>query len=81
MSTFKIKGTPREFQGGHAAGDPKCEACDSHSCFGEFPQKCRCGGLVHSDGDDEDRETGSLFTMSECDVCKEGFDPVYGSQP
>lgn len=74
MSIFRITRSPDEFQGAHVVGDPHCKACEGHSCFGEFPKACPCGGLIHSDGDDEEPGGGAFFTTSECDLCKKALD-------
>jgi hypothetical protein len=48
----------------HRVGDAQCSACAT-----EFPEPCRCGGLVHASlGEEEDLE-GNALMSTRCDQC------------
>ncbi len=47
----------------HHAGDPKCPECRE-----EYPEPCRCGGLIHAAGEDDDEE-GEVELITRCDRC------------
>jgi hypothetical protein len=48
----------------HHVADPECPAC-----YEDYPEPCRCGGLVHATaGEDEDADGNPVLT-TECDQC------------
>lgn len=49
----------------HRAGDPNCE-----DCWIGYPQRCHCGGLIHSNFGDEDWD-GDYWLETKCDKCGE----------
>ena len=49
---------------GHRVGDVRCPRC-----VVEFPEPCRCGGLVHAATGEEQDEDGSLVLSTLCDQC------------
>ncbi|MEO8452125.1 MAG: hypothetical protein ABI647_20205 [Gemmatimonadota bacterium] len=54
----------------HAAGDPDCSACYSD----EYPQPCKCGGLIHDQFVGEGEFT--ILTDKRCDRCGEAYGNV-----
>ena len=49
---------------GHRVGDRRCPACAA-----EFPEPCRCGGLLHAATDVEQDDAGNLVLSTRCDQC------------
>jgi len=49
----------------HRAGDATCA-----ECWEEYPEHCRCGGLIHAAGGDADDEDGNLLLVTQCDRCE-----------
>ncbi|HYB41635.1 MAG TPA: hypothetical protein VEL75_07695 [Candidatus Methylomirabilis sp.] len=47
----------------HLVGDPHCP-----ECLEEYPEPCRCGGLIHAAGGEEDAE-GWAWPLTRCDRC------------
>ena len=48
----------------HHVGDVHCPECSE-----DYPEACRCGGLMHaSDTDDEDPD-GNVVIVTLCDQC------------
>jgi hypothetical protein len=47
----------------HHAGDARCG-----ECWEKYPEPCRCGGLIHAAGTDEDDE-GDVALITRCDRC------------
>lgn len=50
----------------HIEGDKKCPYC-----WSGFPQKCKCGGLIHAAFGDENYD-GDYWLAWKCDKC--GYD-------
>jgi len=48
----------------HRKGDRRCPACAA-----EFPERCRCGGLVHASAGPEDDPDGNPLMSTRCDEC------------
>jgi hypothetical protein len=48
---------------GHHVGDPQCP-----ECVEEYPERCRCQGLIHAAEGMED-EGGEVLIVTKCDVC------------
>jgi len=66
MKTFDVSG---EGIYTHVIGEDTCRIC-----FGrDFPLKCKCGGLVHSDFGDEDSDC-NYWLYKKCDRCGEDYD-------
>ena len=54
-------------EGNHHADDPQCP-----ECWEEYPEPCRCGGLIHAaegeeEGDQDDE--GDVVLLTRCDGC------------
>ena len=47
----------------HVVDDPECP-----ECLEEYPEPCRCGGLIHAASGEEDRE-GTEWPLTKCDHC------------
>lgn len=47
----------------HVAGDPQCPECPE-----DYPELCRCGGLIHAAAGEEDVE-GTEWPFTRCDRC------------
>jgi hypothetical protein len=47
----------------HRIGDPECP-----ECWEEYPEPCRCGGLMHAAGGEEDAD-GNISLTTCCDRC------------
>jgi hypothetical protein len=55
----------------HRPGDPRCPAC-----VPDFPEPCRCGGLMHASlGNDEDLD-GDPLLATRCDQCGRSEDDL-----
>ncbi len=47
----------------HLVGDPECP-----ECLEEYPEGCRCGGLIHAASGESDSE-GDEVPITVCDQC------------
>jgi hypothetical protein len=47
----------------HHVGDVQCP-----ECVEEYPERCRCGGLIHAAEGPED-EGGEVVVVTKCDRC------------
>lgn len=47
----------------HVVNDPQCP-----ECLGEYPEQCRCGGLIHAASGEMDPEGGE-WPLTKCDRC------------
>jgi hypothetical protein len=47
--------------------------CTEGWCGSTYPIPCQCGGLIHADFGDEDRE-GNYWLILRCDRCGERYD-------
>jgi hypothetical protein len=54
----------------HTVGDHDCPACPEN-----YPEPCRCGGLMHAAVGDEDLE-GNPTLITACDVCGRSEDQL-----
>lgn len=59
--TFKLGELGFEHE--HDAGDTDCEAC-----WPRYPKPCECGGLVHAEFGDEDKNC-NYWLYTKCDRC------------
>jgi hypothetical protein len=48
----------------HRRGDAQCPGCAA-----QFPEPCRCGGLVHAAGGQEEDADGNAVLSTCCDQC------------
>jgi hypothetical protein len=48
----------------HRVGDGACP-----ECWEEYPEPCRCGGLMHAGGTAEEDEDGNVSLATSCDRC------------
>jgi len=48
----------------HHAGDPQCP-----ECLEAYPEPCRCGGLIHAAGGEEEDTDDTLLLTTKCDKC------------
>ena len=55
----------------HHAGDPECQ-----ECWEEYPEPCRCGGLIHAAGGEEEDEDGDVLLVTLCDGCGRSEDDL-----
>jgi hypothetical protein len=54
----------------HTVGDHGCPACPE-----DYPEPCRCGGLIHATTGDEDVD-GNPALITACDVCGRSEDQL-----
>jgi hypothetical protein len=47
----------------HIVDDPQCP-----ECLEEYPERCRCGGLIHAASGEADPEGGE-WPLTRCDRC------------
>jgi hypothetical protein len=48
----------------HRRGDAECPGCAA-----EFPEPCRCGGLVHAAAGEQEDADGNFLLSTRCDRC------------
>lgn len=48
----------------HRRGDARCPACAA-----QYPEPCRCGGLVHASAGDAEDLDGNPLLSTRCDHC------------
>ena len=48
----------------HRRGDAGCPECSE-----EYPEPCRCGGLMHASDSSEEDPDGNLLLVTLCDRC------------
>jgi hypothetical protein len=48
----------------HHVADRECPFC-----YGEYPEPCACGGLIHATMTQDQHEDGEPVLMTECDRC------------
>jgi hypothetical protein len=53
----------------HAVDDVECPACPP-----EYPERCRCGGLMHAAGETD--EEGETLLVTRCDRCGRSVDDL-----
>ena len=59
----------------HHVGDPRCP-----SCAEEYPEPCRCGGLIHAVAEDV-AEEGEITLVTRCDSCGRSEDDLEDEPP
>jgi len=71
IKTFDVSG---EGLYQHEIGNPDCQV---NWCNGGFswPKRCRCGGLIHADFNDETAD-GDYTLYEKCDSCGKDFMPM-----
>jgi hypothetical protein len=55
----------------HRAGDPGCPECAD-----EYPETCRCGGLMHASDSAEEGPDGNVLIVTLCDQCGRSEDQL-----
>jgi hypothetical protein len=55
----------------HRVGDARCPACCE-----EYPEPCRCGGLVHATETAEEDADGNVLVLTQCDQCGRSEDQL-----
>ena len=55
----------------HRVGDPQCP-----ECWEEYPEPCRCGGLMHAAAGDGEDPDGNVLLVTECDQCGRSEDQL-----
>ena len=58
-------------EGNHWVGDLTCPACAE-----DYPETCRCGGLVHAAATGDEDADGNLVLVTGCDVCGRSEDQL-----
>ena len=48
----------------HHIGDSQCPECAE-----EYPEPCRCGGLMHAASGEEQDADGNILLITQCDQC------------
>lgn len=56
---------------GHRAGDAACPACADL-----YPERCRCGGLMHAAQTGEEDADGNAVLVTTCDACARSEDQL-----
>jgi len=54
----------------HFTGDKKCSGC-----WGNYPEPCKCGGLIHAEFGDENYD-GDYWLYYRCDKCGEDYEEI-----
>ena len=57
--------------GGHGVGDQRCPACSE-----EYPEPCRCGGLMHATDSTAEDPDGNVLLVTMCDQCGRSEDQL-----
>ena len=58
-------------EGNHRVGDLTCPACSEN-----YPETCRCGGLVHAAATGDEDADGNLVLVTGCDICGRSEDQL-----
>ena len=58
-------------ESGHRVGDPQCP-----ECWEEYPEPCRCGGLMHAAAGDGEDPDGNVLLVTQCDRCGRSEDQL-----
>jgi hypothetical protein len=58
-------------EAGHHRGDVQCPACSE-----EYPEPCRCGGLIHATEGETENEEGNVVLTTGCDRCGRSEDQL-----
>ena len=55
----------------HHVGNTQCP-----ECWEEYPEPCRCGGLMHAAGGPEEETDGNVQLTTRCDQCGRSEDQL-----
>ena len=55
----------------HHVGDPQCP-----ECWEEYPEPCRCGGLMHAAVEGGEDPNGNVLLVTQCDRCGRSEDQL-----
>jgi hypothetical protein len=55
----------------HPVGNAQCP-----ECWEEYPEPCRCGGLMHAAGGSEEDTEGNIQLTTRCDRCGRSEDQL-----
>lgn len=55
----------------HHVGDQQCPECSE-----EYPEPCRCGGLMHAAASAEEDPEGNVLLVTLCDHCGRSEDQL-----
>ncbi len=55
----------------HRVGDLQCL-----ECWEEYPEPCRCGGLMHAAASAEEDADGNVLLVTSCDQCGRSEDQL-----
>ncbi len=55
----------------HRIGDHTCPSCED-----EYPEPCRCGGLVHAAATADEDAEGNPVVITACDSCGRSEDQL-----
>jgi len=55
----------------HRRGDHECPECSE-----DYPEPCRCGGLIHASDSAEADPDGNLLLVTLCDQCGRSEDQL-----
>jgi hypothetical protein len=55
----------------HEVGDQQCAECSE-----EYPEPCRCGGLMHAAAGAEEDPDGNALLVTSCDRCGRSEDQL-----
>jgi hypothetical protein len=55
----------------HHQGDPRCPVCSEN-----YPEPCRCGGLMHASDSAEEDADGNPLVVTLCDRCGRSEDQL-----
>jgi hypothetical protein len=55
----------------HKIGDRQCA-----ECYEEYPEPCRCGGLMHAAATEEEDADGNVVLVTVCDRCGRSEDQL-----
>ena len=60
MTQLFVLGT----EANHRIGDHACPACEE-----DYPELCRCGGLIHATATSDEDADGNAVLATACDTC------------
>jgi hypothetical protein len=55
----------------HRTGDRRCPVCAE-----DYPEPCRCGGLVHAEASEDLDADGNPILTTRCDTCGRSEDQL-----
>jgi hypothetical protein len=56
---------------GHRVGDARCPECSE-----DYPERCRCGGLMHASDTEQQDPDGNILLVTLCDSCGRNEDQL-----